>query len=38
LLVVGFGLRDIRRVGVGLDNAKLVQRERLVPAFLELPG
>ena len=38
LLVVGFGLRDIGGVGVGLDDAKLVQRERLVPAFLVLPG
>ena len=38
LLVVGFGLRDIRRVGVGMDNAKLVQRTRLVPACLLLPG
>jgi hypothetical protein len=38
LLVVGFGLRDIGRVGVGMDDAKLVQRERLVPAFLLLPG
>ena len=38
LLVMGFGRRDIRGVGVGLDNAKLVQRERLVPAFLLLPG
>jgi hypothetical protein len=26
LLVVGFGRRDIGRVGVGMDNAKLVQR------------
>ena len=38
LLVVGFGLRDIGGIGVGLDDAKLVQRERLVPAFLLLPG
>ena len=38
LLVVGFGLRDIRGVGVGLDDAKLVQRVRLVPTFLLLPG
>ena len=38
LLVVGFGLRGIGGVGVGLDDAKLVQRERLVPAFLLLPG
>ena len=28
LLVVGFGLRNIGGVGVGLDNAKLVQRGR----------
>ena len=38
LLVVGFGLRDIGGIGVGLDNAKLVQCERLVPACLLLPG
>ena len=38
LLVVGFGLRGIGGVGVGMDDAKLVQRERLVPAFLLLPG
>ena len=38
LLVVGFGLLGIGGVGVGLDDAKLVQRERLVPAFLLLPG
>ena len=38
LLVVGFGLRDIGGIGVGMDDAKLVQRERLVPAFLLLPG
>ena len=37
-LVGGFGLLDIRGVGVGLDNAKLVQRESLIPAFLELTG
>ena len=30
LLVVGFGLRGIGRIGVGMDDAKLVQRERLV--------
>jgi hypothetical protein len=35
---VDFGRRDIGGVGVGLDDAKLVQRERLAPAFLELPG
>ena len=38
LLVVGFGLRGIGGIGVGMDDAKLVQRERLVPAFLVLPG
>jgi hypothetical protein len=38
LLVVGFGLHDIRGIGVGVDNAKLVQREHLIPSFLELPG
>jgi len=35
---VGFGLHDIGKVGVGLDNAKLVQRKRLLPACLLLPG
>jgi hypothetical protein len=38
LLVVGFGRRDLGGIGVGLDNAKLVQRERLVPTCLLLPG
>ena len=38
LLVVGFGLRGIGGIGVGVDNAKLVQRMRLVPACLVLPG
>ena len=38
LLVVGFGLRGIRRVSVGLDNTKLVQRERLVGTLFVLPG
>src|SRR5262245_35032904 len=38
LLVLGFGQRDIRRVSVGIDDAKLMQRKRLVPAFLVLPG
>jgi hypothetical protein len=38
VLVVGFGLRGIRGIGVGVGNAKLVQCARLVPAFLELPG
>jgi hypothetical protein len=37
LLVVGFGLSGIGGIGVGMDDAKLVQRECLVPAFLELP-
>ena len=38
LLVVGFGLDDVRGGGVGVDHAKLVQCQRLIPAFLELPG
>ena len=38
LLVVGRSLCDIGGIGVGIDHTKLVQRERLVPAFLELPG
>ena len=38
LLVVGFGLFGIGRIGVGLDNAKLVQRERLVGMLFMLPG
>ena len=38
LLVVGFGLRGIGGVGMGMDGAKLVQRERLVPACLLLSG
>jgi hypothetical protein len=38
LLVVGFGLRGIWGIGVGMDGAKLVQRVRLVPACLLLPG
>jgi hypothetical protein len=38
LSVVGFGLHDIGGIGVRMDNAKLVQRQRLVPAFLALPG
>jgi hypothetical protein len=38
LLVVRFGLRDIGGIGVSIDDAKLVQRQRLVPTFLELPG
>ena len=38
LLIVGFGLHDIRGIGVGVDNAKLVQRTRLTPACLLLAG
>jgi hypothetical protein len=38
LLVVGCGQHGIGRVGVGRDGAKLVQRERLDPALLPLPG
>jgi len=38
LLIVGFGLRDIGGGGVGLDDAKLVQRARLVPTCFLLPG
>ena len=38
LLVVCFGLRNIGGIGVGLDNAKLVQRQRLVGALFVLPG
>ena len=38
LLVVRVGLFDIGRIGVGMDNAKLVQREGLVPVCLLLPG
>jgi hypothetical protein len=38
LPVVGFGLHDIGGIGMGLDDAKLVQCERLVAAFLKLPG
>ena len=33
-----FGLRNIGGIGVGLDNAKLVQRERLVGTLFVLPG
>jgi hypothetical protein len=35
---VGCGRRDIGGLGVSMDDAKLVQRERLVPAFLLLSG
>jgi hypothetical protein len=38
LLVVRFGLLDIRGIGVGMDNATLVQHKRLGPTLLELPG
>src|SRR5262249_1567916 len=37
-LVVSFGLFGIGRTGVGVDGTKLVQRARLVPALLPLPG
>ena len=37
LLVVGFGLCDIGGIG-GMDGTKLVQRTRLIPACLLLPG
>jgi len=35
---VVFGLHGIGGIGVGLDNAKLVQRARLVPTRFLLPG
>ena len=38
LLVVGCGRRHIGRVGVGMDDTKLVQRQRLFPTCLLLPG
>ena len=38
LLVVGFGLRDIRRVGVGMDDSKLVQCVHLVGTFFVPPS
>ena len=38
LLVVGFCLSDIGRIGVGKDDAKLVQRERLIAVVLMLQG
>ena len=38
LLVVGLGLHDIGGVGVRMDHAQLVQRERLVGALFVLPG
>src|SRR5215470_5872501 len=38
LLVVSFGLRGIRGIGVDVDNAELMQRVCLLPACLLLPG
>jgi hypothetical protein len=38
LLIGGFGLCDRGGIGVGLDDTKLVQRARLVPACLLLSG
>jgi hypothetical protein len=38
LLVMGFGLCGIGGISVGLDDAKLMQRERLVPVCPLLPG
>ena len=38
LVVVGFCLRDIGGLGIGLDDAKLVQRVRLVSTCLLLPS
>jgi hypothetical protein len=35
---VGFALLNIWGIGVGMDDAKLMQRERLVAAFLVLLG
>ena len=35
---MGFGLRGIGGVGMGMDDAKLVQRQRLVGTLLLLPG
>jgi len=35
---VGHKWAHAQLLGAGLDGAKLVQRERLVPALLELPG
>jgi len=35
---VGFGLCGIGGIGVGMDDAKLVQRARLVGALFVLPG
>ena len=38
LLVVGCGLYNIGESGVGMDDAKLVQRKRLVGTLFVLPG
>ena len=38
LVVVGFGLFGIAGSGVGIDGAKLVQRDCLLPTGLLLPG
>ena len=38
LLIVGFSLLGIGGIGVGMDGAQLVQRDRLIPAVLQLPG
>jgi hypothetical protein len=38
LLIVSFGLCDIRAVSMGMDGAELVQRDRLIPAVFQLPG
>jgi hypothetical protein len=37
-LIVGFGLRGVQGIGVGMDGTKLVQCQRFVPAGLLLPG
>lgn len=38
LLVVRFGLFGLRGIGVGMDGTKLVQRQRLLSAGLDLHG
>ena len=38
LPIMGFSLCDICGIGVGVDDAKLVQRNRLFPACPLLPG
>src|SRR5262245_7157269 len=38
LLVVGCGLHNIGGSGMGMDDAKLVQRKRLVGTLFVLPG